>query len=137
MRFSTMVKGGRSRPVLPLIVESLSGQRIVIDALLDTGADLSLLPVDVAIALGIDLLTLPQTPVSSALGQQLTYAPLDLMMELRSMPDVYRWRAHVGILSQSMTYSILGTRGFFEHFRLCYEWSAQLIEIEPSGPLPQ
>jgi hypothetical protein len=136
MPFATMARGGLHRPIVPLVVEASTGQRLIVDALVDTGADLTLLPIDVAQALGIDLTPYIQTAVSSALGQQLTYAAIDLILELRSIPDVYRWRARVGILSQAMTFSILGTRGFFEHFRLHYDWSARAIEIEAIGPLP-
>jgi len=136
MRFPTMSRGALARPILPLLVEGAGGQRLIVDALVDTGADLTLFPFDVAVALGLDLTRLPQIPVGSALGQQLTYAALDLVLELRSLPDVFRWRATVGILSQPMTFAILGTRGFFEYFRLHYDWSSQFVEIEPSGPFP-
>src|SRR5262245_45329618 len=74
MRFPTMSRGALARPILPLIVEGAGGQRLIVDALIDTGADLTLFPIDVAVALGIDLTGLPQIPVGSALGQQLSYA---------------------------------------------------------------
>jgi hypothetical protein len=82
MRFPTMPTGGLRRPILPLTIESPGGQRMIVDALVDTGADLTLLPVAVATVFGIDLTLLPQTPVNSALGRQLTYGSLDMFLEL-------------------------------------------------------
>ena len=35
-----------------------------------------------------------------------------------------------------MSYAILGTRGFFEFFRLEYDARVGSVIVEPSGPLP-
>jgi len=136
MRFPTMARGGLRRPIIPLIVEAPSGVRLLTDALVDTGADTTILPARVAAQLGIDLPAPPKVPVFSASGHSIKYALLDVVLELRSFPDVYRWRTRVGFSSQLMIGSALGTRGFFEFFQFRYDWSADVIEVEPVGRLP-
>jgi hypothetical protein len=136
MRFPTIARGGLRRPIIPLIVEGPNGVRLLTDALVDTGADVTLLPDVLAPQFGIDLTALPYGALISASGHPLNCAFIDLVLELRAFPDIYRWRTRVGFAVQSTRRAVLGTRGFFECFRLRYDWSADTIEIEPVGPLP-
>lgn len=136
MRFQTMATNGLRRPIIPLIVESPAGVRLMVDALVDTGADRTLLPVELAKKLRIDLMSLPTASLGSALGSTASFTPFMLTCELRRAPEVLRWRAEVGFLAHAMTFCILGTKGFFEFFHLNYHWQQDFVDLEPSGTLP-
>ena len=58
------------------------------------------------------------------------------MLELRRPPEIIRWRATIGFTERPMSYGILGTRGFFEFFRLEYDARAGFLIIEPNDALP-
>lgn len=136
MRFPTMEVDGIRRPVVPVIVESLSGEKLIVDALIDTGSDITLLPEAFAAALNIDLSEAPEQSLSSALGTIATYRSEDVFLELRRSPsETLRWRATVGFLSRQMVYSILGTKGFFEFFAIAYDAAAGHVEIIQSASM--
>ena len=73
MRFPTLITDERARPIIPLIVQSASGERALVDALVDTGADITLLSETVAEALGLDLTGVPESPIRTPLGHAGTY----------------------------------------------------------------
>jgi hypothetical protein len=137
MRFPTMAMAGRHRPIVPLLVESTSGRRLILDALVDTGSDVTLLPEAVAQALDIELTETAERSVTSALGVAGTYRQMEVILELRrAQGEIYSWKTTVGFLPRRMAYSILGTAGFFEYFTFRYVAPQQLFDVEPWGPLP-
>lgn len=133
MQFPTMEVDGIRRPVIPIIVESSTGRKLIVDALVDTGSDITLFPEAVATALQIDLSESPPLPLSSALGVIAHYRSANVMLELRrGTEEILYWPATAGFLSRPMVYSILGTKGFFEHFGLEYHASAGRVALVPS-----
>ena len=60
----------------------------------------------------------------------------ELTLELRRLPEMIRWRATIGFTERPMSYGILGTRGFFEFFRLAYDARAGFLIVEPNDSLP-
>jgi len=134
MRFPTMPIDGIRRPIIALHVESPNGKKILIDALVDMGSDLTLLPDDAARMLDIDLSNVSSSQILSALGTQASYKPYELVLELRRLPDVTRWKASVGFLARPMAYAILGTKGFFEFFAVSYNSPLGVIDLTPIGP---
>ena len=136
MRFPTLTVRSCSRPVLSLVVEAPHGSRILVDALVDTGSDVTLLTPHAADLLQLDLTQCPEVGIQSALGTPGTYRRIELNLELRRPPDIYRWRTAVGVVSHRLTYCILGIQGFFEHFRMTYDAHHQWLDVEPSRPLP-
>ncbi|MGE4001395.1 MAG: aspartyl protease family protein [Planctomycetaceae bacterium] len=122
------------RPIIPVIIESPAGRRLIVDALVDTGSDITLFPEDVASNLGIDLTESPARPLSSALGVIADYRSAEVVLELRrGTSELFRWRTSVGFLSRQMVYSIVGTKGFFEFFALRYDASAGQLELLPNA----
>ena len=96
MRFPTMLTDERARPIIPLILMSPAGERVLVDALVDTGADITLFSETVAEALGVDLTNIPESPIRTPLGHAGTYRAVELSLELRRHPDVLQWRGIVG-----------------------------------------
>ena len=136
MQFPTLLRSHIARPIIALHLEASNGMRVCSDVLVDTGADVTLMPVDLADSLNIDLTQLPEVTVTSAIGGECRYRPCEIILELRRIPEVIRWRTTIGFTDRTMSYGILGTRGFFEFFRLGYDARAGFVVVEPSGPLP-
>lgn len=138
MRYPTTVRETIHRPIVLLHVESPPGGRhINVDALVDTGADVSLLPSSMAAQLGIELSAAPQMPIGSPIGTSTTYRMSEVILELRRGPDIVRWRTNVGFIDRRMPYAILGTRGFFEFFRLTYDANQHSFDLDPAATMPQ
>ena len=136
MQFPTLLRRQVARPIITLHLEASNGMRVCSDVLVDTGADVTLMPVDLADSLNMDLNCLPEVTATSAIGGECRYRRCDIILELRRFPEVVRWRATIGFTERTMSYGILGTRGFFEFFRLGYDARAGFVVVEPSGPLP-
>jgi hypothetical protein len=137
MRFPTIARDGCRRPLVPVLLESQEGNRLIVDALIDTGADVTLFPAAIAESLGIDLTNAPDRPLSSALGVIATYREHEISLELRRAPnEIHQWRTAVGFISRPMVYGILGTRGFFEFFTLTYHAADEWVQLDPSGGFP-
>ena len=118
MQFPTMATDGCYRPIIPVLIESPAGRRLIVDALVDTGSDVTLFPEAFAAALEINLGGQLRRPVTSALGIVAHYRQSEVLLELRRAPEeIVRWKATVGFLARRMAYGILGTRGMFEFFR--------------------
>lgn len=136
MRFPTLTVRNCSRPVVSLVIESPHGSRILVDALVDalvdTGSDVTLLTPHAADLLQLDLTDCPDVEIQSALGTTGSYRRLELNLELRRPPEVFRWRTPVGVVRRQLAYCILGIQGFFEYFRMTYDARHQWIEVEPS-----
>jgi len=132
-----MPTDGLHRPIIPVLIESPGGKRLVVDALIDTGSDITIFPDAFAEALDINLTSRPERPVNSALGVIATYRESEVLLELRRAPDeIFQWKTIVGFLPRRMAYSILGTKGFFEFFSLNYDARQQSLEIQPHDSLP-
>ena len=137
MRFPTTVREAIHRPIVMLHVASSSGRFVNVDALVDTGADVSLFPNSMASKLGIELPTSPGLTIGSPIGSTTAYRLAEVQLEIRRPPDVLRWRTSIGFVDRPLPYAILGTRGFFEFFRLSYDASQHLFDLDPVGVLPQ
>lgn len=137
MRFPTLFRSHIARPIIAVQLESPNGDRVYSDVLIDTGADVTLMPMDLADSLDIDLARSPEVALTSAIGGECRYRPSELILELRRFPEVIRWKTTVGFTERTMSYGILGTRGFFEFFRLEYDARVGSVIVEPTGPLPQ
>ena len=133
MRFPTMVSDDRSRPIIPLVLESCGGDRTLVDALVDSGADVTLFSEAIADTLGVDLSNVPELPIRSPLGHAGTYRTIELTLELRRYPDILRWTGLVGFVPPRLQYGLLGTRGFFEFFAMHYDEPQGFLEITPSA----
>ena len=64
MQFPTLLRSHIARPIITLHLEASNGMRVCSDVLVDTGADVTLMPVDLADSLNIDLTQLPEVTVT-------------------------------------------------------------------------
>lgn len=136
MRFPTLVRDGRQRPIVAVTVLVPRRPAVLFDALVDTGADVTLFPKSVADRLGIDLTHQPDGLVFAAVGGPCHYRLHDVELELRRPSEIFRWKTAVGFVEREMSYAILGTRGFFQFFDLTYSSSRHLIDLFPASDLP-
>lgn len=137
MQFQTVSLDGPRRPLIPVFVESDSGQRLIVDGLVDTGSDLTLFPERVAVKLGLDLSQSVELPLRTGVGINGSHRECEVVLELRWGREVHRWRTKVGIYPGQMRYCLLGTKGFFDFFDLNYSASRQAFEIRLAKELPQ
>lgn len=133
MRFPTLVREGKRRPIIAVSISVPGRNAVFFDALVDTGADISVFPKSVADRLGLNLSGLPASAVFAAVGGMCSYQSHVVSLELRRAPEVIRWDAAVGFVDREMAYGILGTKGFFEHFDLTYRAKAQTIDISAAS----
>ena len=136
MQFPTTLRRGSYRPLIAVKLLADDGRYILIDALIDTGADVSLFPQNLAEQLGFDMSRPPDGMVSAAVGGECSYRLRDITLELRRSPDVVCWKTSVGFVDRTMSYAILGTRGFFEFFDMNYSARSHRVEIAACDPLP-
>lgn len=117
------------RPVIPLIL-SFKDKSFSYSALIDSGADFCLFDTSVAASLGIEL----QDGVrSEAFGiggpaQELYIHVINITV------DKIRYQAKVGFI-KNMTqtgYGILGQVGFFDKFKVSFDYANKEIILEPS-----
>ena len=73
MRFPTLVRDGKERPIVAVTINVPGQHAVLFDALVDTGADVSLFPQSVADRLGLDLTQQPDVTVFAAIGGQCHY----------------------------------------------------------------
>lgn len=137
MRFQTVSLDGPRRPLIPVFVESDSGQRLIVDGLVDTGSDLTLFPERVAVKLGLDLTQSTELPLRTGVGINGSHRECEVVLELRWEGEAHRWRTRVGIYPGQMRYCLLGTKGFFEYFDLNYSARQQVFELRLATDLPQ
>jgi predicted aspartyl protease len=105
----------------PEIIVRVIGPRgiIAIQALVDTGSDETVLPVSLAIAIGINLDYQQAGVASGVSGHPVELAPGRVAFELIQDEEIYRWQATVAFLelaSASDEVALLGHSGFLEYF---------------------
>jgi hypothetical protein len=102
------------RPVIPF---TLAGPTEALDffGLLDTGADETYITRAVAERLGLVIDEAVEYIIESA-GGEVSVAYGDVILEVSSGTEQYRWKATVGITDQNWSEAILGHAGFLEYF---------------------
>ncbi len=83
------------------------------------------------LSLCCDLSNADEVVVESLVGGECRYRSAEIECELRRHPEVIRWKAKVGFVDRKMRYGIVGTRGFFEFFRLTYDASECWLDLQP------
>lgn len=127
-KFKYLRAGAFKRPIIPISLKNKKN-KVKYLALVDSGADFNIFHADIAELLGISLDELQETEFSGikkdakATGR---YTVLEIGI------DNYFFDAPV-LFSDSISssgYGIVGQRGFFEHFKIKFDYKGDNIEIK-------
>jgi hypothetical protein len=121
------------RPIVPILVHGPIAS-LLLRPLLDCGADLTLFPLDVAKAIGIELDTARVGTVGGIEGGSLDTYPGDVELELTDGTTSYRWRTTVRFAAGNNM--LLGHLGCLELFVATLDHSQRTIALEPNAIYP-
>lgn len=130
-----LLPGGISRPVVAVVIEGPIRRRLL-DGLLDTGSDLTILPQREAKAVGIQLPAKADGAIKTAGGVTIAYRWADVVLELRSLRSLVRWKTAVAFAEDPLTLIHLGTHGFLEHFHSTFMGPEKKLTLDPQPSLP-
>lgn len=103
--------------------------REILPGLVDSGADVSLLPLAIALELGIEPDETRSPEVSGISGSLRAFRSLsDVQLETEIGPV----KLAQPILVPDLPMAVLGRPDFFVPYRICFEQSIEQIEIEPA-----
>lgn len=118
---------GVLRPVIPVTL-TINGQKIQYEALVDSGADMCIFDAQLADIAGLDVTTGKLRKVAGVTGQsEVQYVhPMTI--------NVGGWEKEIeaGLLPNigKYGYGILGQQGFFEFFKVTFDFAKETIEIK-------
>ena len=127
----------RWRPLVPVGVHGPVGKSLALGrALLDSGADDTILPLDVATLLGVQLLPLTGHAMRWR-GQRHTLQFGAVELELVDEVGIALcWAAVVGFSAANLRYPLLGIAGCFCFFDVRFLGKNKMVEIEPNDSFP-
>lgn len=123
-------------PVTPQISRPLIRVRLIFKekflvttSLIDSGADYCIFPIDYAFELSIPISKSKRTIFSSFSGESssLYLHPVQLSIEAYSAEILAGFTESIGMYS----YSVLGQKGFFDNFKVCFDKSKLQVEMTP------
>jgi hypothetical protein len=119
----------RLRPIVSVVIGPTGTQRIL-DCLIDSGADDTILPLRIAVALGIDLTHAPTGSAQGLGGMALSYRYAPVQLRLTDGSETCVWTAIAGFVDLPMPRGYLVQSGFFE---VTFRSAPRAIEVVP-GP---
>lgn len=115
------------RPIIPIEIHKRR-QSVRYEVLLDTGADISIMSGEIGELLGIDIPS-GEPHVITGVGGAVTGGYLHKIgITIPGLPIYNSW-AFFSTELNDMQPGILGQQGFFEYFRVSFEYSKRLIVI--------
>ncbi len=105
-----------------------------LSALVDTGADETLLPVDLAERLGLELRDEARTVILGIVGNSTPIWYAQVNLEVLRPGGGPRWSARVGFYLGAKP--ILGHAGFLDHFTAKFNGRAKTLTLTPNGTTP-
>lgn len=127
--------GGIRRPIIAIVVEGPSGRRLL-DGLLDTGSDRTIFPQHEAKPLGLQLSPRADGTIRTAGGITVAYRLAEVVLELRAIGSVLRWKTTVSFAEEPLNLLHLGTRGFLEYFHCTFMGPEEKVVLDPRPSLP-
>jgi hypothetical protein len=127
--------GGISRPIIAVAIEGPSGRRLV-DGLLDTGSDRTIFPQREAKAIGIQLPAQVDGSIKTAGGVAIAYRLAEVILELRTIGSVVRWKTPVAFADDALSLVHFGTRGFLQYFDATFKGPEGKVLLDASPSLP-
>jgi hypothetical protein len=116
------------RPIIPIKLKNRK-KEILYEVLVDSGADICIMDAEIAELIGIKLTDGKKASFSGATGKPENCYSHIVEIEVGGWP--YKTEvAFADGLSKS-GYGIVGQRGFFEFFKVTFDYPANEIEIKP------
>jgi Aspartyl protease len=127
--------GGISRPIIAVVIEGPSGRRLV-DGLLDTGSDRTIFPQREAKAIGIQLPAQVDGAINTAGGATIAYRMVEVVLEIRTIGSVARWKTPVAFAEDTLSLVHFGTRGFLQYFHSTFMGPEEKVLLDARPSLP-
>lgn len=117
-----------NRPLVPVRI-SFRKKFILTKALVDSGSDYCIFPLDYAYDLGVSSVKSSKTIFRSFTGEPATISLYRINLAI----DTHQVKITAGFTDSigPYSYSVLGQKGFFDNFKVCFDKQKQQIEIEP------
>lgn len=116
------------RPVIP--IELLhGGETVRYEVLVDSGADCNILPADIGELLGIDIEGGRKDKVGGITGGGMPFYIHDVAMKVGG----WAFDVPMGFMPAMppFGYGVVGQRGFFDLFKVTFDYDAAEIELKP------
>ena len=116
------------RPLIQVRI-SYKNKFLITTSLIDSGSDYCIFPIDYAIALSIPIIKSRSTIFSGFSGESsiLYLYHVNLSIGNYSVKILAGFTESIGMYS----YSVLGQKGFFDNFKVCFDKPNLQIEITP------
>lgn len=118
------------RPVIPIFLKH-DNVRIGYEVLVDSEADLCLFHADIGEAIGLDIKKGKPREVFGVGGKASVY----YLHNIAIMVGGWEYQIEAGFMpsvsGRTMPYGLIGQRGFFEFFKVTFDYQAKDIEIKP------
>lgn len=116
------------RPVIPIILE-FKGLKVGYEALIDSGADFCIFHAEIADILNINIFDGKEENFGGISGGQSKAYFHRLKMYVSGWPYNFYCGFSPDIPSEG--YGVLGQTGFFEQFKVKFDYQKEIIEIKP------
>lgn len=127
------------RPEVPLRIHGPNGFASYM-ALVDTGADNSILPLSIAVQLGIPTESAKGPGATAFGGQQLSLSFADIRLQMSDDQDSWRWPARVYFYDfhdDEPETIVVGHEGFLDYFTAIFDGEQLLLDLEPNHEFPR
>ena len=118
------------RPLIPVTFK-VNNREFNTYSLVDSGADYSILPIEIAGKLNLDIGAQPRPTLLCACGRDFTIyrSPVEIehIVKKRGFRDI-QWKSYV-YFAESGNTLLLGQRGFFNHFKVGLDNNGREIEL--------
>lgn len=122
---------GSKRPIIPVTLRY--GKREITHlVLIDSGADVNIINRELADVLNIDLDTLSDISYGGIVGSPVVGKEAMISMGFEDV--LFDCPIIFGDLKQDK-YSIVGQRGFFDFFKICFDYCSNAIILKPNNKL--
>lgn len=119
-------------PSIPIIISGDSQLRIEVIALLDSGADVSIIPLDVAELLQINLND--EKSKSRGIGGEVEVINTKMSVNIKKGHEDYSFTIPVQVIKgDSSIPIILGREGFFDKFHITFDQANERIFLKKIG----
>ncbi len=125
----------RDAPYIPVLVRHRSGRMVRVLALIDSGADTTVVPKDLALALGLHERSPPEE--TGGIGGKVPVRRAQLSIQIHGGRERHSLTLPVLVLQDENADLplLLGRHGFFEEFHITFKQEQQKIMLKKVTPL--